>query len=174
MSLADSSATFRIRGATETDVALLFSLIVELAEYERAPEQVTGSPELLRVSLFGDKPAAEAVIAEVIGEQIPEPVGFALYHGTFSTWESRPGLWLEDLFVRPAHRRGGVGVALIRHVAQIALERGCSRLNWAALDWNAPALSFYEKLGAETMEEWKLLRLSGDALRCFAEGPSLR
>lgn len=156
----------RIRPAREQDVELIFSLIVELAVYERSPDQVRGNPELLRESLFGPAPAAEAVIAEREGEA----VGFALFHGTFSTWECRPGLWLEDLYVPPAHRRDGVGEALLRHVAAIAVERGYPRLGWTALDWNEPALSFYAKLGAETLGEWQMLRLSGDALRHVAAG----
>ena len=150
-----------IRPAREDDVDLVFSLISELAEYERASDQVTGSPELLRRALFGPAPDAEAVIAERDGRA----VGFALFHGTFSTWECRPGLWLEDLYVPPDERRGGVGEMLLRHVARIAVQRGCTRLGWAALDWNTPALSFYEKLGAEILEEWKLHRLSGDSLQ---------
>ena len=163
----------RIRPAEEADVELIFRLIVELAEYERAPEKVVGTPEMLREALFGEAPAggsgaggragpaAEAVIAERDGEAI----GFALFHSTFSTWECRAGLWLEDLFVPVQHRRGGVGGALFLHVAAIAVERGCPRLEWAALDWNTPALSFYEKVGAEVLNEWKLHRLSGEALQ---------
>ena len=138
----------------------IFSLIVELAEYERAPEKVVGNPGLLRDSLFGPQPAAEAVIAERAGEA----VGFALFHSTFSTWECRPGIWLEDLYVPAHHRRGGVGSRLFAHVASLAVERGCPRLEWTALAWNAPALSFYQAVGAEVLEEWKLLRLSGKAL----------
>lgn len=140
---------------------LIFSLIVELAEYERAPEKVVGTPELLGEALFGPSPAAEAVIAELDGEA----VGFALFHGTFSTWECRPGIWLEDLYVPPRHRRSGVGGALFRYVAAVAVERGCPRMEWAALDWNTPALAFYERLGAEVLTEWKLHRLSGQALK---------
>ncbi|HWD65248.1 MAG TPA: GNAT family N-acetyltransferase [Solirubrobacteraceae bacterium] len=155
-----SSGEVSIRPATEADVGLIFALIVELAEYERAPEQVLGTPELLRESLFGPHPAAEAVIAERDGEA----VGFALFHSTFSTWECRPGIWLEDLYVPPEHRRGGVGSQLFAHVAAVAVQRGCPRLEWTALDWNAPALSFYRRVGAEVLEEWKLLRLSGKAL----------
>ena len=150
-----------IRPARESDVELIFSLIAELAEYERAPEKVVGTPELLRTALFGEGPAAEAVIAERAGR----PVGFALFHGTFSTWECRPGLWLEDLYVPPEHRRGGVGGALFAHVAAVAVARGCPRLEWAALDWNAPALSFYAGAGAEVLDDWKMHRLSGDALK---------
>jgi GNAT superfamily N-acetyltransferase len=149
-----------IRPAEEADVELIYALIAKLAEYERAPEQVVGTPALLRESLFGAHPAAEAVIAERDGEA----VGFALFHGTFSTWECRPGIWLEDLYVPPQHRRGGVGSRLFAHVASVAVQRGCPRLEWTALEWNTPALSFYRRVGAEVLEEWKLLRLSGKAL----------
>jgi GNAT superfamily N-acetyltransferase len=154
------SADISIRPAAEADVELIFSLIVELAEYERAPEQVVGTGELLRHSLFGPHPAAEAVIAERDGEA----VGFALFHSTFSTWECQPGIWLEDLYVPPQHRRGGEGSQLFAHVASVAVQRGCPRLEWTALEWNTPALSFYERAGAEVLDEWKLLRLSGKAL----------
>jgi len=149
-----------IRAARPDDVEVLFSLIVALAEYERAPDKVNGTPELLRAALFGPAPSAEAVIAE----RDRSPVGFALFHGTFSTWECRPGIWLEDLYVPPEHRRGGVGEALLRHVVRIAVQRGCARLEWAALDWNEPALTFYEKLGAEVLDEWKMHRLNDAAL----------
>jgi GNAT superfamily N-acetyltransferase len=158
-----------IRPAAPADVGLIFSLIVELAEYERAPEKVTGSTELLADALFGPAPSAEALIAE----RDAEPIGFALFHGSFSTWECRPGLWLEDLYVPPEHRRSGVGVALLARVAEIAVERGCARLEWAALDWNAPALGFYEKLGAERLGEWVMHRLEGEALRHVAARRSL-
>ena len=140
-------------------------MIVELAEYERAREKVVGTPELLTKALFGPEPMAEAVIAEVSDE----PVGFALFYTTFSTWQCLPGVWLEDLFVRPTRRRGGVGRALLSHVARVAVERACGRLEWAALDWNTPALEFYEGLGAHTLGEWKLHRLDGAALERVAE-----
>jgi len=142
-------------------------MIVELADYERAREKVVGTPELLAAALFGSGPVAEAVIAEVSGE----PVGFALFYTTFSTWQCLPGVWLEDFFVRPAHRRGGVGRALLARVASVAVERGCGRLEWAALDWNAPALDFYEGLGAQALGEWKLHRLDGAALEGVAGAP---
>ena len=153
-----------IRDAHPGDVETIFALISGLAAYERAPKQVTGTPELLGRWLFGPQPAAEAVIAELDGT----PVGFALFHGTFSTWECRPGIWLEDLFVEPEQRQGGVGAALLAHVARIAVERGCTRLGWVALDWNTPALNFYEKLGADVLDEWKLHRLTGDRLAAVA------
>jgi GNAT superfamily N-acetyltransferase len=160
------SSPVRIRAAGPGDVELIFSLIVELATYERAPEQVTGSVKLLSDALFGPHPAAEALIAEIAGE----PAGFALFHGTFSTWECRPGIWLEDLYVRESSRRSGVGGALLSRVAAVALERGCARLEWTALTWNAPALDFYEKLGAERMHEWQTHRLEGETLKRAARG----
>ena len=163
-STAGGTGRVRIRAAREDDADLIFSLIVALAEYEQAPEQVVGSPELLRRWLFGESPAAEAVIAEVEGE----PAGFALFHGTFSTWECQPGLWLEDLFVLPAYRRDGVGGKLLAHVARVAVDRGYTRLGWAALDWNEMALSFYRKLGASVLDDWKLHRLSGATLEAVA------
>ena len=155
-----------IRDARPDDVPLLFSLIVELADYERAADRVAGSEALLYEALFGPRPHAEAVIASIA----EEPAGFALFFGTFSTWLCRPGLWLEDLYVRPTERRGGAGEQLLRRVAAIAVERGYTRLGWAALDWNTPALRFYEKLGAELLGEWKLHRFSGDDLRAVAAG----
>jgi GNAT superfamily N-acetyltransferase len=158
------SASVRIRPAQRADVELIFSLVVELARYERAPEQVTGTPALLADALFGRQPSAEALIAELDGE----PVGFALFHGNFSTWECRPGLWLEDLYVPPEHRRGGIGRALLAAVAAIAVTRGCTRLEWAALHWNVPALDFYEKLSARRLDDWVMHRLDGDVLHRVA------
>ena len=159
------SAEVSIRDATRHDVGLMFGWIVELAEYERARDQVAGTPELLELALFGPRPTAEALIAEVRrGDGAPEPGGFALFHLTFSTWESRPGIWLEDLYVPPAHRRAGVGGALLAELAGITVARGYARLEWAALDWNTPALDFYDKIGAARLEEWRLHRLDRDAL----------
>ncbi len=167
------SAHVRIRDARPDDAQLIFGWIVELAEYERAREQVRGSPELLADALFGAQPTAEAVIAEAReGEAGWEPAGFALFHLTFSTWESRPGIWLEDLYVPPAQRRAGVGGALISHLARVTVARGYTRLQWAALDWNTPALDFYDKIGAARLEEWKIHRLDGDSLARVAAGPA--
>ena len=154
----------RIRPASPADVVLIYSFIVELAEYERAPEQVTGTPQLLAESLFGPQPTAEALIAELDGT----PAGFAVFHGTFSTWECRPGIWLEDLYVPERFRRAGVGRALLQHLAALTVERGCTRLEWTALDWNTPALAFYERLGATRLSAWELHRLDGEALRHVA------
>jgi GNAT superfamily N-acetyltransferase len=183
------SVQVRIRDARRDDVALIFGWIVELAEYERAPEQVTGTPALLDEALFGARPTAEALIAETRENASADagasestgieagasgvattnagawrPAGFALFHSTFSTWESRPGIWLEDLYVPPVHRRAGVGAELLAHLAKITVARGCARLEWTALDWNEPALNFYAKIGARRLDDWILHRLEGDGL----------
>jgi GNAT superfamily N-acetyltransferase len=158
------SPPITIRPAEPDDVALIYSLIVELAEYERDPESVTGTPELLRDALFGGAPVAEALIAEVDGSA----AGFAVFHGSFSTWECRPGLWLEDLYVRPDGRRAGVGAELLGAVAAIAVERGCARVEWAALDWNTVALDFYRKQDARALPEWIRHRLDGETLERVA------
>jgi GNAT superfamily N-acetyltransferase len=150
----------RIRPAEPTDVEPIFSLIVELAEYERARERVVGTPELLDSALFGEDPVAEAAIAELDGE----PVGFALWFRTFSTWLCLPGLWLEDLYVSSQHRRAGVGRVLLGHVAGVAVKNGYGRVEWSALDWNSPALEFYAGLGAERLGEWQMHRLEGEGL----------
>jgi GNAT superfamily N-acetyltransferase len=167
------SAEVSIRDATRDDVGLMFGWVVELAEYERARDQVTGTPSLLEEALFGPSPTAEALIAEVRDDDAPaEPAGFALFHLTFSTWESRPGIWLEDLYVPPSHRRAGVGGALLSELARITVARGYARLEWAALDWNTPALDFYDKIGAARLDEWKLHRLDGGALARVAASAS--
>ena len=150
-----------VREATAADVPAIHGLIVELATYERAPDQITGTVEQLHESMFGPSPSAEALIAEIEGQT----AGFALFHGTFSTWECRPGIWLEDLYVRPQHRRAGVGGVLLARVAQVCLERGGTRLQWNVLDWNRRALEFYERVGALRLSDWELHRLDGDALR---------
>jgi GNAT superfamily N-acetyltransferase len=155
-----------VRPAALGDVAQIYGFVRELAEYEGAAEQVTGTMEMLREALFGARPAAEVLIAEVDSQA----VGFAVFHGTFSTWECAPGLWLEDLYVPPRHRRVGAGGALLSALARIAVERGCRRLEWHALDWNELALGFYERLGAQRLSSWELHRLSGDALERVAGG----
>lgn len=139
-------------------------MIVALATYERAPEHVAGSPDLLSEALFGTDPSAEALVAEIDGS----PVGFALFYRTFSTWQCRPGIWLEDLFVPEEHRRAGVGFALLRRLARLTVERGYTRLEWAALDWNEPALRFYEGIQARRLDEWLMHRLDGEALESLA------
>jgi GNAT superfamily N-acetyltransferase len=157
-----------IRPAEPPDVDLLFSLIVSLATYERAPDLVAGTPELLEAALFGEEASAEALVASS-GDR---PVGFAVFYRTFSTWECRPGIWLEDLFVPEEHRGTGVGFALLRELAAITVRRGYTRLEWAALDWNEPALRFYERLQAQRLGEWVMHRLDGPALAQLAEAPA--
>lgn len=134
-------------------------MIQALADYEELSDAVRGDAELLATTLF-DHGGAEALIAEVDAEA----VGYAVLSTTFSTFECRPGLWIEDLFVRPERRRRGIGRALLGHIAGLARERGCARLEWSALDWNEPALRFYDEIGATRMEQWRILRLEGDAL----------
>ena len=162
--VAGEEVALTIRAATPDDVERIYAFIVELAEYERAPEQVTGTPAQLSQALFGPQPSAEALIAERDGH----PIGMAIFHSTFSSWECLPGIWLEDLYVPPQHRRGGVGVALLARLAEITVQRGRTRLEWNALDWNEPALSFYEQLGAQRLSDWELHRLAGAALRRVA------
>ncbi|WBL37522.1 GNAT family N-acetyltransferase [Tepidiforma flava] len=150
----------RIRWAGPGDLGVIIELIRALAEYEREPEAVRLVPEVLAGHLFGERPYAEVLLAEdAEGVQ-----GFALFFHTFSTWEGRPGIWLEDLFVRPAARGKGYGRALLARLAALALERGCARLEWAVLDWNEPAIGFYRALGAMPMDEWTTYRLTGEAL----------
>lgn len=155
-----------IRPATEADVPLLFDLILELAAYEKMADQVAGDTEVLRRSLFEQK-AAEALLLETADG---EAVGYAIFFTTFSTFECRSGIWLEDVYVRPEHRRGGIGRAVMEHLARLAQERGHVRLDWVALDWNEPALNFYEQLGARRLDEWKLLRLEKDGIKRLAGG----
>ena len=155
---------FEIRSATESDVPIILSLIRELAEYERAPDAVVATETGLREVLFGSKRSAEVLLALEKGG----PVGFAVYFYNFSTWLGRPGLYLEDLFVRPAVRGKGYGRALLERLAQIAQERGCGRMEWAVLDWNDPAIQFYRKLGAEPMNEWTVFRLTGEGISKLA------
>ena len=153
-----------IRPASREDVPLLIELIGALADYERLRDQVVLDAALLEQHLFGERPAAEAVIAEVDGE----PAGFALFFTNFSTFLGRPGIWLEDLFVLPERRGGGIGRALLAHLAGLVVARGWGRLEWSALDWNEPALGFYRGLGARVLPEWHLHRLDGAALAAVA------
>lgn len=155
---------FSIRSATVSDVPLILQLIRELADYERAPDDAVATEPQLREVLFGPKPSAEVLL----GFEGAEAMGFAVYFFNFSTWLGRPGLYLEDLFVRPAARGKGYGRALLARLAQIALERGCGRMEWAVLDWNEPAIGFYKKLGAKPMDEWTVFRLTGDGIVSLA------
>jgi GNAT superfamily N-acetyltransferase len=156
-----------IRPAREGDAGLLLGLIAELAEYEQLSAEAVGTEELLREALFGERPVAEAAIAE---DGDGQPVGFVLWYTTFSTFQCLPGAWVEDLFVRPEHRGAGTGRALLAHVAHVAVERGYGRVELAALDWNEPALGFYRALGARSMNEWVTQRFEGEALRELAGG----
>lgn len=153
----------RIRSAGEDDVEKLFGLILELAEYEKLTDAVRGDADVLRHSLFEQR-AAEALIIEAGGEA----VGYAIFFTTFSTFECRAGIWLEDVYVRPRHRRGGIGIEVMKHLAALALERGYVRLEWCALDWNEPALRFYDELGATRLDEWKMFRLDQEGIRRLA------
>jgi GNAT superfamily N-acetyltransferase len=156
---------FEIRTATEADLPVILSLIRELAEYEREPDAVVANEAGLREVLFGPKPSAEVLLALEAGEA----VGFAVYFFNFSTWLGRPGLYLEDLFVRPNLRGKGCGRALLERLARIAHERGCGRMEWAVLDWNEPAIQFYKKLGAQPMDEWTVFRLTRDGIAKLAK-----
>lgn len=155
-----------IRDATPNDVHTIAELIRALAEYERLAHEVVLDEAELRAHLFGERRYAEVVLAEEAGEV----VGFALFFHNYSTFLGKPGIYLEDLFVRPEHRGGGHGKALLAHLARLAVERGCGRLEWSVLDWNEPSIAFYESLGAVAMDEWTVHRLSGDVLRALAEG----
>ena len=167
--MANTSAA--IRTADASDAETLLRLIRELAEYERLADHAIGTEQQLAAGLLGPRPLAEALIAE----EGADAIGFALFFTTFSTFLCRPGIWLEDLYVRPAHRGSGTGRALLARVAQIGCERGCGRLEWAALDWNEPALGFYAGLGARRMPEWIMHRLEGEELARIADpGPTDR
>jgi GNAT superfamily N-acetyltransferase len=153
-----------IRGAAEDDVPLLLSLIKELAEYERLSHEVAATEEVLRESLFGGRRVAEALLAYLGGE----PAGFALFFHNFSTFLGKPGIYLEDLYVRPEFRGAGVGRALLVHLAGLAKERNCGRLEWSVLDWNEPAIGFYRSIGASPVSGWTVYRVTGEALEELA------
>jgi GNAT superfamily N-acetyltransferase len=155
---------FRIRDAAAADVGVILRLIRGLAEYERAPDAVTATEEDLLRDGFGDRPRFHVVLAEWDGAA----VGYAFYFFNYSTWQGRPGLYLEDLFVVPEYRGWGIGKALLVHLARIAVEKGCARYQWQVLDWNEPAIRFYEAMGARVMREWLDVRVTGDALSRLA------
>ena len=154
-----------LRAATPADVPLILGFIHDLAEYEKLRDQVICDQEMLHTSLFGERAQAEVVIAE----HGSHAAGFALFFHNFSTFRGRRGLYLEDLFVRPEYRGAGVGKQLLAHLAHLAIERGCARFEWAVLDWNAPAIGFYQSLGARVLDDWRVCRLDGDALTRLAE-----
>ena len=153
-----------IRKATPQDIPLILDLIRELAEYERLADQAKATAEDLKRDGFSNDPRFYVEIAEWSGE----PAGFALWFFNYSTFQGKPGLYLEDLFVRPDFRRKGIGKALLIHLAQIALARGCGRYQWQVLDWNTPSIDFYKSLGAKPMKEWITMRVSGEALNNLA------
>lgn len=154
-----------IRTAVPADIPRILFFVKELAEFEREADKVVATEELLHQAMFGDdRPAAEAVIADLDGR----PVGMALFFHNFSTWTGWRGLYLEDLYVTPEARGAGVGTALLKHLAGIAVDRGCTRFEWAVLDWNVNAQKFYQSMGAVPMDEWRINRVTGDALTRLA------
>jgi len=160
-----SQAAATLRPAGPDDAATIVDLIRELAAYEKLEDQARATPDDIRRHLFGDHPAAEVVLAEVDGQT----VGFALFFPTFSTFRGQPGLYLEDLFVRPEHRGRGIGKALLAHLAGLAVGRGCGRVEWAVLDWNGPSIRFYLSLGAVPMDDWTVYRLAEASLADLAQ-----
>ena len=160
-----SSAAVRIVAASEHDVPLILEMIRALADYEKLAHEVEASEERLRETLFGKQPAAEVSLAYV-GDVC---AGFAVYFPTYSTFLALPGMYLEDLYVRPEHRGQGIGFALLRHLAALCRERGYGRLEWSVLNWNEPSIQFYKRLGAAPLEEWTRYRLAGDSLRALGE-----
>ena len=157
-----------IRSATRADVGTILRFVRELAAFEREPDAVEATEAMLEEALFGERPAAEAVIAETAEGAL----GFALFFHNFSTWTGKRGLYLEDLYVTPEARGQGVGGALLAHLAGVALDRGCARFEWSVLDWNAAAIGFYRSMGAVGQDEWTVQRVSGDALLALAGLPS--
>ncbi|GMV75880.1 MAG: N-acetyltransferase GCN5 [Rubrivivax sp.] len=166
------SPAFRLRAAELRDVQPIVGMIRELAEFEQLTHLLQVTPEKLRPHLFGEKPVAEALVAELeAGEGgKPEVAAFALFFTNFSTFLAQPGLYLEDLYVRPAQRRRGIAQALLQRLATLAVERGYGRFEWSVLDWNANAIAFYERMGATVMPDWRICRVTGDALRALGSG----
>lgn len=162
-----AGAELSIEPASPADVPVILQFIRRLAEYEKLSHEVRATDADLQRHLFGPRPAAEVIIARDGGR----PAGYALFFATFSTFVGRPGIWLEDLFVLPEDRGRGIGKALLRRVAAIAVERHCGRLEWSVLDWNEPAINFYRRIGAEPMNQWTTQRLAGDALKAASESP---
>ena len=156
-----------LRPARPADLDVIVGLIAELAAFEQLTHLLEVTPDKLAPHLFGKRPMAECVVGEVAGEV----VAFALFFSNFSTFLARPGLYLEDLYVRPAHRGSGLGTALLEHLGRLAAERGCGRFEWSVLDWNADAIAFYEKLGATVMPDWRICRISGERLARFGPAP---
>jgi hypothetical protein len=162
---------FRLRAAEPRDLPAICGLIAELADFEHLSHLVQGTPEALHPHLFGARPVAEAVVAELADETGRPVVAFALFFTNFSTFLAKPGLYLEDLYVQPAHRGAGIGKALLQHLGALAVERGYGRFEWSVLDWNSNAIRFYEKMGATVMTEWQICRVTGEQLQAFARSP---
>ncbi len=160
-----STTTPTLRAATPADVPAIVGLIRELADFEKLTHLCVVTPELLEPQLFGPRPAAEAVVADVEGRV----VAFALFFTNFSTFLAKPGLYLEDLYVQPAFRGHGLGQALLKHLGALAVQRGCGRFEWSVLDWNVNAIALYEKMGATVMPEWRICRVTGPALQAFGQ-----
>jgi GNAT superfamily N-acetyltransferase len=156
--------TLEIRGATESDIPLILQFIRDLARYEKLEHKVVATEEGLRQTLFGNPRFAEVVIASADGT----PVGFALFFHNYSTFLGQPGIYLEDLYVKPEMRGRGYGKTMLAHLARVARERGCGRIEWSVLDWNTPAIDFYKNLGARPMDDWTTFRVTGDALEALA------
>lgn len=161
--------SINIRPATPSDVPVILDLIRQLADYERLSHCVTATEDQVRETIFGAKPAAEVLIADL--EQ--ECAGFAVFFSTYSTFLAQPGIYLEDLFVKPHLRGKGVGLALLQRLAQMAVDRRCGRVEWSVLNWNEPSIQFYKSLGAEPLDEWTRYRLTGEALEKLAGGRSV-
>ena len=156
-----------LRIATPRDLDAIVGLIGELAAFEHLTHLLEVTPDKLMPHLFGERPVAECMVAEVVGEV----VAFALFFSNFSTFLARPGMYLEDLYVQPAHRGSGIGKALLKHLGRLAVARGCGRFEWSVLDWNANAIAFYESLGATVMPEWRICRIGGEGLARFGAVP---
>ncbi|WP_354674772.1 GNAT family N-acetyltransferase [Cupriavidus alkaliphilus] len=163
-----SKPTFTLRPATAADSETLFNLILALAEYEKLTHLVEATPQKIEAALFGATPHAEALLVEVDaegeGNAARKAVGFALFFHNFSTFLAKPGLYLEDLYVEPAWRGHGLGKALLKHLAALAVERGCGRFEWSVLDWNQPSIDFYQAMGADVLPDWRICRVTGTAL----------
>ena len=167
MKAASSASSLSIRPALAADVPAILQMVRELAAYENLLDEVTATPSRMREALFGDSPHAHAILAEHGGE----PVGMAVFFFNFSTFQAQPGLYLEDLYVKKAFRRRGYGQRMLRYLAEVAVQKGCGRFEWAVLDWNLPAVRFYEKMGAKVLKEWRICRVSGESLPALASLP---
>lgn len=165
MRLDTSIPDFSIRSTTAQDCELILGFIRELADYEKLSHEVVATPETLRETLFGDKAYAEVTIGEYRGE----PVGYSLFFHNFSTFTGRPGIYLEDIYVKPAMRAKGFGKLMLAYIARLAVERNCTRVEWSVLDWNEPSIQFYRSIGAAPMDGWTVQRLDGPELSDFAQ-----